>query len=288
MTPAWLDVPVHGGSLRAARWGDGRDIVLGIHGITASSMSWPAVGGRIGDAQSLVAPDLRGRGDSAALPGPWGMLRHAEDMVAVLDAVGADRAVVAGHSMGAFVAVVLAAAHPERVERLVLVDGGLPLSLPEGLDPDGVLDATLGPAIARLQQTFPTRDAYLEFWKAHPAFSSPGDWTDDVEAYVQYDLTGEEPNLRSKVNEEAIRADGRDLFVNPWVVTEALIAISCPITLVRAPRGLMNEPNPVQPDALVEHWRTVIPQLRDVLVPDTNHYTIGLGAKGAGVIGELI
>src|SRR5438874_12202933 len=95
-------------------------------------------------------------------------------MVALLDAIGAPRPVITGHSMGAFVAVVLAAVHPERVERLVLVDGGLPLSLPEGLDPDGVLDATLGPAIARLRETYPSRDAYGDFWKAQPAFAGQG------------------------------------------------------------------------------------------------------------------
>jgi pimeloyl-ACP methyl ester carboxylesterase len=278
----WLDVPVRGGTLRAARWGDDDDVVLAIHGITASSMSWPAVARRIEDEHTVVAPDLRGRGDSAGLPGRWGMLQHAEDMVAVLDAVGAQRAVVAGHSMGAFVAVVLAAAHPDRVERLVLVDGGLPLSLPEGLDPDGVLDATLGPAISRLHETYPSRDAYADFWKAHPAFV--GEWSDDVETYVQYDLTGDEPNLRSKVNEEAIRADGRDLLTNPCIVTDALSALTCPVTLVRAPRGLMNEPSPVQPDVLVEHWRTIVPQLQDELVPDTNHYTVGLGPRGSEAV----
>src|SRR5207248_1989 len=147
------DVPVRGGTLRVAQWGDGDAVVLAIHGITASSMSWPAVARRLPHSHTVVAPDLRGRGDSAGLPGPWGMSQHAEDMVAVLDAIGVHRAVVTGHSMGAFVAVVLAAAHPDRVERLVLVDGGLPLSLPEGLDSDGVLDATLGPAIARLRET---------------------------------------------------------------------------------------------------------------------------------------
>ena len=51
----------------------------------------------------LIAPDLRGRGRSNTLPGPFGMTRHADDMAAVLDFLGVPRAVVVGHSMGGFV-----------------------------------------------------------------------------------------------------------------------------------------------------------------------------------------
>ena len=55
--------------------------------------------------------------------------------------------VVVGESMGAYVAVVLAATHPELVDRLVLADGGVPLPLPESIDPNTLLDAVIGPAI---------------------------------------------------------------------------------------------------------------------------------------------
>ena len=60
------------------------------------------------------------------------MARHVEDVLAALDRTGAGRVVLAGHSMGGFVALAFAARHPERVSALVLVDGGLPLPRPEG------------------------------------------------------------------------------------------------------------------------------------------------------------
>lgn len=53
------------------------------------------------------------------------MARHADDLVRVLDEVGVGQAVVAGHSMGAFVATSLAARHPDRVSGMVLIDGGV-------------------------------------------------------------------------------------------------------------------------------------------------------------------
>jgi pimeloyl-ACP methyl ester carboxylesterase len=277
-----VDVPVAGGNLRAAVWGDGGPVVLAAHGITASSVSWRAVAERLAGRVRLVAPDLRGRGHSAALPGPYGMSVHASDMVAVLDFLDAESAVVAGHSMGGYVAVVLAGRHPQRVRSLVLVDGGLPSPVPVTGDVDAILDATLGPAIARLSQTFASADAYRDFWRAHPALAE--DWSDLVEAYVDYDLS---PELRSRVSEAAVRADGASLLQSSDV-PDAFAKIRCPITLLRAPRGLMNEATPLIPDALVAHWREALASLDDTMVPDVNHYTIALSARGADVVADAI
>src|SRR5215471_3222047 len=169
-----LNVAVDGGDMRVLLWGTGKRVAVAVHGITASGMSWQAVARHMPPDWTLAAPDLRGRGHSRDLPGPYGLARHA---------------------------------HPELVRRLVLVDGGLPLPVPDGADTDAVLDTTLGPAIARLGQTFPSTEAYLDFWRAHPALAAH--WSPDVEAYARYDLIGEPGQLRSRVAGDAVRADGR-------------------------------------------------------------------------------
>src|SRR5579864_9776940 len=146
-----FDVPVDGGELRVLQWGTGRRVAVAVHGITASAMSWQAVARQMPAGWTLAAPDLRGRGHSAHLPGPYGLERHAADVTAVLRPFGG-RPVLAGHSMGAYVALLARDAHPELVRRLVLVDGGLPLPVPDGVDPEVMIEATIGPAIARLRQ----------------------------------------------------------------------------------------------------------------------------------------
>jgi pimeloyl-ACP methyl ester carboxylesterase len=287
MEPTFFDVPVQGGDLRVARFGDGPTTVLGIHGVTASSLSLAPVARQLGLEFTLIAPDLRGRGGSNGLPGPFGMRAHADDCAAALDHVGADTVVVVGESMGAFVAVVPAATRPKLVERLVLVDGGLPPPMPEGIDVDQILDAVLGPAIARLRQTFPSHEAYLDFWKAHPALSE--DWSDDIEAYLLYDLEpAEDGGFKSKVSEAAVRADGAQNITDVDVVADALRALTCPVTLLRAARGLLNQPVPLLPDFVVDTWRSQIPQLIDEVVDDTNHYTICFGERGAKVVAERV
>ena len=169
-----LDVPVDGGELRVLQWGTGRRVAVAVHGITASAMSWQAVARQMPPGWTLAAPDLRGRGHSARLPGPYGLERHVADVTAVLRHFGG-RPVLAGHSMGAYVALLARDAHPNLSRRLVLVDGGLPLPVPDGIDPEVALEAAIGPAIARLRQTFASTEAYLDFWRAHPALADH--WT---------------------------------------------------------------------------------------------------------------
>jgi pimeloyl-ACP methyl ester carboxylesterase len=241
---------------------------------------------QLGDDFTLVAPDLRGRGGSADLPGPFGMAAHANDCAAVLDHLGGAAVTVVGESMGAFVGVVLAATRPDLVERLVLVDGGLPLPMPEGVDPDTLIDLVLGPAVARLRQTFASREAYLDFWRVHPALQD--DWSDDIEAYLHYDLTGDEPELRSRVSEAAVRADGAENLTDPQLVPDSLTKIRCEVTMLRATRGLLNQVPPLYPEEVVAPWRAMIPRFADEVVDDTNHYTIAFGERGAKTIADHV
>jgi lipase len=279
-----LDVPVDGGNLRVLLWGTGRQVAVAVHGITASAMAWQAVARRMPPGWTLAAPDLRGRGHSADLPGPYGLDQHAADVAAVLRRLG-NRPVLAGQSMGAYVALLARDAHPRLARRLVLVDGGLPLPVPEGADLDALLDASLGPAMARLRQTFPDTEAYLDYWRAHPALA--GHWTADVEAYVRYDLTGEEGRLRSRVAEDAVRADNRDLLTaKPFA--EALGRLREPTRLLTAPAGFFGAPPPLLPPELIATWHRRAPQLRPRLVPDVNHYTILFDAAGVAAIVQAI
>ncbi len=290
-----LDVPVAGGSLKLGLAGPAgaAPVVLAIHGITGSYRSWAAVARHLGDDVTFLAPDLRGRGQSSGLPGPFGLARHVDDMIAVLDHVAATDVVVAGHSMGAYIAARLAAAHPARVRAVLLVDGGLPLPVPEGVDPDVMLEAVLGPALGRLRMTFPSVEGYRDFWRAHPAFAGPKAWSPDIEGYVDYDLVAANPSepggeFRSRVAEDAVRGDGRDLLDGDIARRSFLALASLPTVLIRAPRGLLDEPRPFHPDEAVAEARAGVPALVDVLVPDTNHYLIVLGDREAAVVADQV
>lgn len=272
--------PVLGGDLHALTWGDAARTIVGIHGITASAISLQPIADRLAHDARLVAPDLRGRGRSAHLPGPYGMAAHANDIAALLDHLSVERAELIGESMGGYVAVQFALLHPDRVSRIVLVDGGLPLPIPQGMDPDVLVESLLGPALERLRLTFRSREEYFDFWRAHPAFASM--WSPYLEAYLDDDLVGTAPWLHSAVSEGAVRADSRDQLVNPFL--DHFGEIACPVTLLRAERNLMDQAPGVFPDAVVAAAQAQLPALTERLIPDTNHYSLMLTGSGADEI----
>jgi pimeloyl-ACP methyl ester carboxylesterase len=275
-----LDIPVTGGALRALRFGDGPRTILAAHGITTSAMSFRTVARHLPPECGLVALDLRGRGGSSGLPGPYGMSAHAADICAAAEFLGAP-VVLTGQSMGAYAALRAAATRPALFTRLVLIDGGLPLPVPAGADPDEVLRATVGPALARLSQTYPSVEAYIDFFRAHPALSPQ--WTDEVEAYVRYDAVGEPGAVRSRVDAAAVAEDGRDVFVNADSFGADLRSLKIPALLLYAPRGMLGQEPGILPQPVVDAW-TAATRLTAELVPDCNHYTILLGDKPAGLI----
>lgn len=281
-----FDVGVPGGAIRVGRWGQGPRVVIAAHGLTATHVSFAALADELGDAVTLLAPDLRGRGRSTA-GSPYGMAAHADDLVAVLDRVGVRQALFAGHSMGGFAAVVAADRHPQRVTGLVLIDGGMPLDLSglAGLDVEQVVRAITGPALDRLRMTFPSQRAYLDYWRAHPALAA--DWNDHIERCYAYDLGGEPPELASTVREEAVLEDSAS-ELRSGDVEQALSRLTQPVVLVRAPLGMLGTEPPLYTDAVVAAARAQVGQLTDVLVPGVNHYTILLTERGASAVAEVI
>jgi lipase len=279
---------VAGGTLATFRFGDGHENggqVLAVHGITANSHAWLAVGRALSGQAALLAPDLRGRGASSRLPGPYGMEAYTSDMLAVLDRCGIERAVLVGHSLGAYAVARFAADHPERVRAAVLVDGGLTLPGIESVDPEAFLGAFLGPALARLELTFAAPEDYHAWWRAHPAFAGADVADSDLVAYANHDLTGDEPELRSSVAKDAVRADAGELFE----IGKPATRLTVPVEMLRAPRGLQNDPAPMIPADLARAWADAAPGQRSLAeVPDVNHYTIVMGAAGARVLAGAI
>jgi lipase len=276
-----IEVAVPGGRLHAVRRGvaDAPPVLL-IHGLTASQVSLRGVADALPDLNT-IAVDLRGRGASAQLPGPYGMARHADDLVALMDSEHLDQVVVTGHSMGAFVALVLAHRHPGRVSWLVLVDGGPVVPMPEGADPEVVMQAVVGASLTRLGMTFSTREAYLDFWRAHPAFA--GRWNPLIEAYVDHDLVGEPPDLRSRVNAEAVRGDNIDILTG-HDLADANEQLAHPTVLLLASRGMQDDPAPLYPQPVVDGWLATSPTASARRLDDLNHYMIVFDPRGIAEI----
>ena len=293
-TPEFTSFDIHGATIAALHWAglDGAPTVLAIHGITANAWSWDPVAHQLNGGIDFVAVDLRGRGRSWTQPGPVGLRQHADDVAAVIEQIGGPVVVVA-HSMGTYVALLLAERHPATVRSLVLVDGGTALYLPEPpvrddgtvtpMDEfiDEVLDVSLGPVIDRLEKVWPDRVSYQAMWAQHPAF---GDGIGpDLERNLLADLVEVDGGFRTMVDPAAVRLNGRELFADDEV-RSALDRHPEPATLIRAEFGLMGTPPPLIADDTIDRHS----EHRWIRADGFNHYTVMNSTAGAALVADAV
>ncbi len=260
--------------------------LVALHGLTASYMSFTGVADRLAGRRAVFALDLRGRGDSDKPAGPYGMAQHARDVATAMRAMGLGPSVILGHSMGGFVAAALAAQEPELVLGLVLIDGGYAPAITGATNPQQGLDAALALRINQLRQTYPSREAYRKFWRTQPHFPNE-DWNPWLEAFLDYEIGGEPPELRPKALEEGVRADLLEGLQREQMIAR-LHAIRVPVLMVHAPAGFVPGSPPLYPDALIEQMRTCVHTMDEELIPGTTHYTLLMGERGAGRIADLV
>ncbi len=232
-----------GVALSGARTGAGPPILL-LHGLTATRR-YVVMGSRLLERSGLctIAYDARGHGQSTPAPEPsaYGYGRLADDLLAVLDALGIDRAVLAGASMGAHTIARFALRHPERVAALGLIT---PAYDPEA-DTSGPEAFAGWDALAR-----GLRAGGVEgFIAAYDFAPVPQAWRATVETVVRQRLSAHE---HPEAVADALEAVPRS---RPFERLDELAGISAP-TLVIASR---DEADPGHPLAVGERYAQAIP-----------------------------
>jgi pimeloyl-ACP methyl ester carboxylesterase len=108
-------------------------VLLLLHGLTANAQAFGGLmNAGLGTGYSIVSLDLRGRGLSDHPAFSYGMEEHAADVLALIESLGVERVHICGHSFGAFLGVYLAAEHPEKVEKLIMLDAGVQMNSKAG------------------------------------------------------------------------------------------------------------------------------------------------------------
>src|SRR5579863_1254139 len=256
--PAQGRVTGDGVELAFGHWPGRSTPLVALHGLTASHVSFAGIAEFLAGRRPIFALDLRGRGDSGKPAGTYGMAQHADDVAAAMRAIGLGASIILGHSMGSFVATALAAAHPELVSGLLLIDGGYAPAISAPNSQTG-LDAALALRITQLRQTYPSREAYRQFWKAQPHFP-PEDWSPWVEAFLDYEVGGEPPELRPKAAEDAVKADLMEGLQSEQIAAR-LKGIRVPVLMLRAAAGFVPGAPPLFPDMMIEQMRKLVPAM---------------------------
>ena len=141
---------------------DGPPLVL-LHALGESAADWDRIVPAFSEHWRVLALDLRGHGDSEH-PGTYSLELMRDDVLALLDALDLGRVDLVGHSLGGFVAHLVAQQAPDRVARLVLEDvtAPLPRSAPAPERPPGELDFDWDMVLAVRRQIDEPDPAWLD------------------------------------------------------------------------------------------------------------------------------
>ena len=263
--PIMKKVKGDGVRIQLATWEGHGKPVLCIHGITANCRCWDVVAGALSPQYRIIAMDLRGRGLSDSPSSGYSIGHHCKDILMLLDDLGLERAVIMGHSLGAFISLIFTAMHPERVDRAILVDGGGKLSEDQMVK----VFAGIKPSLDRLGKTFPSFNAYLDQMKQAP-FLQP--WSQALDTYYQYETEEVEGGVRSRVHPDHIEEERLNL--GKVDVSRFYGKVTSPALILRATEGMLAEDDILLPEDVVERMVREIPNARRVDVAGTNHYSI--------------
>jgi lipase len=257
--------------LATADWGPatGSPVVLALHGLTSTSEVWSAMAGALPNMR-VVAPDLPGRGGSTDVPTGPGLPGHAQAVLRLADELQLHDVIVVGHSMGAFLAPLVAAKLGDRARGVIMLDGGVAPARTLMLRRPFVR-LLFGAATRRLGRRWSSVEKYADSTEGKAVANRP-DLHQAMLAWSAYLLAGPPGNLRPRINRERLIDDAADSLSGPPTLG-ALARTTQPVHLIAATRGAHDNAAPFLTDAALEAGRSQLARLT-IERADANHLTL--------------
>lgn len=178
--------------------------------------------------RDVYALELRGRGQSDKPPAGYGLGQHLDDLEAWLDEMALDTCILLGHSFGAILSIAAYRQMPNRFEKIVLLDGGIP--------PSEIGFQLFKAYHENLTYQYPSVGAYIAPYRALPTLQP---WTHIAETLVRHNII-EQPDgsaLRV-VPPHVVQAELDALNLSDWqVILDVYKQIRVPVLLIRAGMG---------------------------------------------------
>jgi esterase len=213
-------VGIDGLTLHYVDWGGSGAPLVMLHGLSGHARTWDHTAAALSDRYHALALDQRGHGDSDWAP-QYGLRPMAKDLLDWLDALHLSDVTLMGLSMGGLVSFVFAAAHPDRVARMVIMDIG-PEIAPAG-------SANVSSSLAANDVFSSADEAFAQARAANPR---PTDAT--LRHRVRHNLRELPDGTLTYKYDKELRRNPRALFDHtPAELWAAWRAVSCPVLLVR-------------------------------------------------------
>jgi pimeloyl-ACP methyl ester carboxylesterase len=252
-------------TINLAQWQGGSKPIFCLHGITANCRCWDLMAASLSPDYRVLAMDLRGRGLSEKPDSGYSPDQHIRDIISVMDDLNIEKIFLMGHSLGAFISLVFAARHPDRVAKLILVDGAGDLNQTQM---DQVF-AGIQASLDRLGKIFPSEKAYLDHMKAAP-YVQP--WQPQIETYYTYEIEEVEDGVRTNINPAHIAEEAEN--VRKIDCASLYGQVRCPVLILRATQGLLSQDDLLLPEDVAAKMVAQVPDARLYNVEGMNHYGI--------------
>lgn len=254
------------------QWGEQGSPIICVHGITANAFCFQALADELSSTHRVFAYDLRGRGDSDKPESGYSLSIHADDLAEIIDALELDRPIVLGHSLGAMIGLYFAAHYPEKLRKLILIDGGGHLPWRTLEEQPAWLTASIG----RLGTPVSSFDEYIQRLKLAP-FLGPY-WNEYVDIYFAHDVFHQHNgSVISKGYPAGVHEDQMGIYeYKPEMLWSR---VKAPTLLLRAGQGLFTSNDQLLTEAVAEEMLANIKGCQFANYPELNHYTIVFQAK---------
>lgn len=235
-------------------------LLIFIHGLTGNYLQMHHFQSHFKNEYNTLSYDLSGRGDSTLQDAPSDIHQHSDDLIEIIDSLEHDNIILAGYSMGGYIAVEVAG-RTSKVKKVVLLDGGG--------EADENTSSLVLPSLGRLDKTFNSRKEYLEMMKE--SYGAMGiEWNEVMDQVIDHEITLKDGEIHHKSDYELTKQDFESFYEFPFV--EAYSKLEVPVFLIICT-------GPIKDDIALfsrKGYDKMLNTVKDMsyTVMDINHYEI--------------
>ena len=195
-------------------------LLIFIHGLTGNFLQMHHFQNYFKNKYNTLSYDLSGRGDSTMQNNPTDIHQHSKDLIEIIDSLEHDNIVLAGYSMGGYIAVDVAG-QTSKVKKVVLLDGGG--------EADENTNSLVLPSLGRLDKTFDSKDEYLEMMKK--SYGAMGiEWSEVMDQVLDHEITRIDDKIHHKSDSELTKQEFESFYEFPF--DEAYNKLEVPVFLI--------------------------------------------------------
>ncbi|CAD2081374.1 hypothetical protein GCM10007275_21590 [Jeotgalicoccus coquinae] len=209
-------------TINVNKTGDGTNdiLIIFIHGLTGNYLQMHHFQEYFKNSYDTLSYDLSGRGDSTMQTDPANIHQHTEDLLQMIDILDYEKFILAGYSMGGYIAL-NAAGQSDKIQKVVLLDGG-------GIANENTSSLVI-PSLGRLEKTFNSAEDYLDMMKQ--SYGALGvEWSAVMDRVISHEIHEVNGDIKPKSDYTLTKQDFESFYDYPH--SKIYEGVNVPVLLI--------------------------------------------------------